>query len=83
VEKPVGGDGRINGGYFVLEKSVLDLIAGDDTSWEREPMEALALQGELRAWHHDGFWQPMDTLRDRRLLEELWVENRAPWKSWK
>jgi len=82
VEKPVGGDGRINGGYFVLEKSVLDLIAGDDTSWERDPMEALALEGELFAWQHDGFWQPMDTLRDRRLLEELWAENRAPWKVW-
>ena len=80
VEKPVGGEGRINGGYFVLEKSVLDLIADDDTSWEKEPLEALARQGELTAFHHDGFWQPMDTLRDRRLLEDLWTQGKAPWQ---
>src|SRR6185312_14200245 len=67
VEKPVGGEGRINGGYFVLEKSVLDLISGDDTSWEKEPMDALVRQHELAGDPHDGFWQPMDTLRDRRL----------------
>jgi glucose-1-phosphate cytidylyltransferase len=82
VEKPMGGEGRVNGGYFVLEKSVLDLIAADETSWEKEPMEALATQGELMAWHCDGFWQPMDTLRDRRLLEDMWTQGRAPWKSW-
>jgi glucose-1-phosphate cytidylyltransferase len=80
VEKPVGGEGRINGGYFVLEKSVLDLIEDDDTFWEKEPLEALARQGELAAYRHDGFWQPMDTLRDRRLLEDLWAEGNAPWK---
>jgi len=83
VEKPLGAEGRVNGGYFVLEKQALDLIAADETSWEKEPMEALAAQGELMAWQHDGFWQPMDTLRDRRLLEDLWAENRAPWKRWK
>jgi glucose-1-phosphate cytidylyltransferase len=83
VEKPVDGEGRINGGFFVLEKSVLDLVADDDTFWEKEPLEALARQGQLAAYHHDGFWQPMDTLRDRRLLEDLWEQGKAPWKRWR
>jgi glucose-1-phosphate cytidylyltransferase len=82
VEKPLGGEGRINGGYFVLEKSALDSIAGDETMWEREPLEALAAEGELVAYEHNGFWQPMDTLRDRRQLEELWESGNAPWKRW-
>lgn len=81
VEKPQGGEGLINGGFFVLEPSVLDLIAGDDTIWERAPLETLAETGELQAFRHDGFWQPMDTLRDKRVLEEAWAKG-APWKNW-
>ena len=73
---------RINGGFFMLEPSVFDYIAGDQTIWERDPMERLALEGELMAFQHDGFWQPMDTLRDKRLLEELWASGKAPWKVW-
>ena len=72
-------EGWINGGFFVLEPSVLDLIPGDDTLWEREPMEALAAGGELHAYRHEGFWQPMDTLRELRLLESLWQSGNAPW----
>ena len=79
-EKPRGDGQLINGGFFVLEPSVIDLIAGDATTWEREPMEHLAASGELMAFRHDGFWQPMDTLRDKRLLEELWDAGRAPWR---
>lgn len=82
LEKPVESEGHINGGYFVLDKSVLELIAGDETILEREPLEALANSGELTAFTHDGFWQPMDTLRDRRVLEDLWATGRAPWKVW-
>lgn len=82
LEKPVDAEGRVNGGFFVLEKSVLDLIAGDDTAWEREPLETLAKRGELAAFTYDGFWQPMDTLRDRRLLEDLWAKGNAPWRVW-
>jgi glucose-1-phosphate cytidylyltransferase len=81
-EKPAGDGGYINGGFFVLERSVLDRIAGDDTIWEREPLEGLAADGQLAAYRHDGFWQPMDTLRDRTQLEQLWSEGRAPWKTW-
>ena len=81
-EKPAGDGGWINGGFFVLSPAVLDYIAGDDTVWEQEPLERLAREGQLAAYRHDGFWQPMDTLRDKRQLEELWRTGRAPWKTW-
>jgi len=81
-EKPMGDGGMINGGYFVLSPKVLDLIAGDHTPWEREPLEQLAASGQLAAYQHDGFWQPMDTLRDKLQLEELWASGKAPWKVW-
>jgi glucose-1-phosphate cytidylyltransferase len=81
-EKPAGDGGRINGGFFVLEPGVLERIAGDDTSWELEPLAGLADDGQLAAFLHDGFWQPMDTLRDRTQLEALWARGAAPWKSW-
>jgi len=83
VEKPRGDGGLINGGFFVLSPRVLDLIDGDDTSWESEPMTELAARGEMMAFEHGGFWQPMDTLRDKNLLEELWTGGKAPWKIWK
>ncbi|MDQ6829558.1 MAG: glucose-1-phosphate cytidylyltransferase [Gemmatimonadota bacterium] len=82
-EKPQVGEGWINGGFFVLEPGVLDFIEGDDTLWERGPLEALAAKGELRAYRHEGFWQCMDTVRDLRLLESLWADGSAPWKIWK
>jgi glucose-1-phosphate cytidylyltransferase len=78
-EKPLPANERINGGFFVLQPSVFDMIEGDETSWEREPMERLAQTGELMAFRHDGFWQPMDTLREKRVLEELWASGKAPW----
>ena len=81
-EKPVGDGGWINGGYFVLEPKVLDHIEGDDTLWEHGPMRELAASDQLRAFEHAGFWQPMDTLRDKNNLEELWDSGRAPWKVW-
>jgi glucose-1-phosphate cytidylyltransferase len=81
-EKPVGDGGWVNGGFFVLEPSVIDLIAGDETTWEREPLETLALQNELHAFRHSGFWLPMDTLRDKKMLDELWSSGKAPWKVW-
>lgn len=81
-EKPTGGGGYINAGYFVLEPDVIDLIADDATSWESEPLEQLAHTNQLEAWHHSGFWQPMDTLRDKKQLERLWSAGNAPWKSW-
>ena len=81
-EKPVGDGGWINGGFFVLSPAVLDYIAGDDTVWEQDPLERLAREGQLAAYRHEGFWQPMDTLRDKRHLEELWRTGRAPWKTW-
>jgi len=81
-EKPVSGEGYINGGFFVLNYDVLELIEADDTIWEHGPLETLADQGNLGAFVHDGFWQPMDTLRDRRHLEKLWDSNKAPWKHW-
>lgn len=81
-EKPMGDGGWINGGFFVLSPNVLDRIAGDATVWEREPLEGLARDGALLAYEHDGFWQPMDTLRDKRQLEELWQAGVAPWKVW-
>ena len=81
-EKPHGDGGWINGGFFVLAPGVFDYIEGDASTWEREPLERLAQAGQLSAFHHRGFWQPMDTLRDRTLLEGLWASERAPWKVW-
>ena len=80
-EKPQGGETWINGGFFVLEPEVLDLVAGDETMWEREPMEQLAQQGQLGAFKHKGFWHMMDTQRDRKHLEALWAST-PPWKTW-
>jgi glucose-1-phosphate cytidylyltransferase len=82
AEKPQSEGGWVNGGFFLLSPSVGDLIAGDTTAWEREPLEALARTGELAAFFHDGFWHPMDTLRDRNFLEEQWASGKAPWKRW-
>ena len=81
-EKPEGDGGRINGGFFVADPSVLDLVDGPDMPWEAQPLERLAKGGELMAYRHEGFWQPMDTLRDKQHLEELWQSGAAPWKSW-
>ncbi len=81
-EKPRGDGGWINGGYFVLSPRVGEYIAGDHTVWEGEPLERLAADGEMTVHFHHGFWQPMDTLRDKRQLEELWASRRAPWKTW-
>lgn len=81
-EKPKGDGGMINGGFFVLSPSVLDLLDGDDCVWEREPLETLAECGQLAAYQHHGFWQPMDTQRDKTHLEELWQSGQAPWKVW-
>ena len=81
-EKPVGDGSWVNGGYFVLEPGVLDYIDGDDTIWERDPLERLAHDGQLSAYSHHGFWQPMDTLRDKIKLEDLWQSGSAPWKVW-
>ena len=82
VEKPPGDGGLINGGFFVLSPAVLDYIEGDQTSWEAEPLGRLAADGQLMAFEHSGFWQPMDTLRDKNHLEELWNTGAAPWKCW-
>lgn len=82
AEKPRGDGGLINGGYFVLSPKCLELIDHDQTSWEAEPLSHLSQMDELRAFVHDGFWQPMDTLREKNLLEELWASGRAPWKTW-
>ena len=82
VEKPVTEGGLINGGFFVLSPKVVDYIAGDETLWEKEPLENLARDDQLMAFEHDGFWQPMDTLRDRHHLEELWAKGDAPWRIW-
>ena len=81
-EKPQGDGGWINGGFFVLSPQVGSYIEGDSTVWEREPMEKIAHDGELTAYFHHGFWQPMDTLRDKHHLEELWASGKAPWKTW-
>jgi glucose-1-phosphate cytidylyltransferase len=83
VEKPPGDGGMINGGFFVLSPKVLDFIDGDQSIWEGEPLGSIAQSGEMMAFEHHGFWQPMDTLRDKNLLEELWVSGKAPWKVWK
>lgn len=82
MEKPSGDGSYINGGFFVLSSKIFDFIEGDDTVWEREPLENLSKQGQLMAFEHDGFWLPMDTLRDKQKLEELWASAKAPWKSW-
>ncbi len=81
-EKPPGDGGYINGGFFVLEPSVIDYIRGDDEIFEKHPMESLARDGEMTAFRHDGFWHPMDTLRDKNHLENLWSNGKAPWKLW-
>ena len=82
IEKPEGDGGWINGGFFVLEPTVLKCIKGDRMIWEQEPLRELARSGELHAHLHNGFWQPMDTIRDRQYLEELWAAGKAPWKNW-
>lgn len=81
-EKPNGDCAWINGGYFVLSPKVIDLINGDETIWEKEPLERLTAKNELQAWFHRGFWQPMDTMRDKNYLEQLCTEQKAPWKVW-
>lgn len=81
-EKPVGDGGMVNGGFFVLSFKVMSLLKDDATVWEREPLEILASEGQLAAYQHHGFWQPMDTLRDKVLLEDLWISGKAPWKVW-
>ena len=81
-EKPAGDGAWINGGFFVLEPTVLDYIGGDETTWEQEPLKQLASEGQLSAYRHKGFWQPMDTLRDKNELEDLWLTNKAPWRNW-
>jgi len=82
MEKPTGDEGLINGGFFVLDPRCLDLIEGDDTRWEDEPLTRLAAEDQLRAYEHHGFWQPMDTVRERNLLEDLWASGGALWKTW-
>lgn len=81
-EKPKGDGALVNGGFFVLTPKIVNYIEGDHTIWEQEPLERLAKDGELAAYRHEGFWQPMDTLRDKQYLEELWINDRAPWKIW-
>jgi glucose-1-phosphate cytidylyltransferase len=82
MEKPIGDGGWVNGGFFVLEPQVLDFISGDDTVWEREPLQQLAREGNLAAYRHEGYWQNMDTLRDKMVLEEQWASGAPPWKIW-
>ena len=82
LEKPLGDGSWINGGFFVLSPDVIDRIADDATVWEKDPLEGLARDGQLAAFKHDGFWQPMDTLRDKRYLEDLWSSGKAAWKTW-
>ncbi|MBI4385158.1 MAG: glucose-1-phosphate cytidylyltransferase [Nitrospinae bacterium] len=81
-EKPEGGGGHVNGGFFVLSPKAIDYVRDDRVMWEREPMEHLARDRQIAAWVHDGFWQPMDTLRDKNVLDELWRSGKAPWKIW-
>jgi glucose-1-phosphate cytidylyltransferase len=81
-EKPAGGEGFINAGFFVLSPAVIDWIEDDQTAWEKKPLQNLAAQRQLSVWRHTGFWQPMDTLRDKTHLEQLWQSGRAPWKNW-
>jgi glucose-1-phosphate cytidylyltransferase len=82
VEKPLGDGAWINGGFFVLSPEVLDYIAGPQTVWEQEPLARLAAEGQLQAYKHSGYWQPMDTLRDKNHLEELWASGQPPWRVW-
>ena len=82
LEKPHGDGAWINGGFFVLSPQVIPYIDGDDMPWERKPLERLAEEGQLRAFFHEGFWQPMDTVRDKMHLEALWESGKAPWKTW-
>lgn len=82
LEKPSGDGGKINGGFFILSPKVFAELAGDQCVWEEEPLESLAAKGQLMAYEHSGFWQPMDTLRDYKYLEDLWSSGKAPWKSW-
>jgi glucose-1-phosphate cytidylyltransferase len=82
TEKPAGDDAWINGGFFVLSPQVGAYLDGDDTVWEREPLQRLAAEGELSSYRHTGFWQPMDTLREKMRLQELWESGAAPWKTW-
>jgi glucose-1-phosphate cytidylyltransferase len=81
-EKPEGDGGWINGGFFILEPDIFSYLSGDESIWEQTPLKQLAASGQLQAYKHRGFWQPMDTLRDRHLLEDLWSAGRAPWKVW-
>ncbi len=81
-EKPQTSEGWINGAFFVLEPGIFDYVAGDDTQWEKEPLERLAAEGQLMAYRHESFWQCMDTIRDKKLLEKLWQEGHPPWKTW-
>lgn len=81
-EKPKGDGAMINGGFFLLSPRVLDYLVDDNTVWEQQPLQQLAAEGELMAYQHNGFWQPMDTLRDKTYLEELWMSGKAPWKTW-
>ena len=82
MEKPKGDGGYVNGGFFVLEPKVFDYLKGDNTIWEREPLERLAKDGELCAYKHDGFWYAMDTLRDKTNLDDMIAKNKAPWMKW-
>lgn len=82
AEKPRGDGGLINGGFFVLSPECIDTIEGDDVPWETAPLNEITRRGELMAYHHEGFWQPMDTLREKNLLEELWESGKAPWRTW-
>lgn len=82
IEKPKGDGGWINGGFFLLSPEAINYIKGDETSWETTPLEAVARKGELQAYFHEGFWQPMDTLRDKNSLEDMWLNGKAPWKIW-
>ena len=82
TEKPQTSEGWINGAFFVLEPGVFDYIEGDDTQWELEPLERLAADGQLMAYRHESFWQCMDTIRDKKLLEKLWQDGSPPWKTW-
>jgi glucose-1-phosphate cytidylyltransferase len=82
MEKPKGDGASINGGFFVLSPSVLTYLESDDTAWEQQPLQRLAAEGQLMAFTHNGFWQPMDTLRDKTYLEEIWASGSAPWKTW-
>jgi glucose-1-phosphate cytidylyltransferase len=83
LEKPIGDGGQINGGFFVLSPKCIEYIKDDSTIWESEPLNSLAIEKQLLAYKHDDFWQPMDTLRDKTYLEELWKNQKAPWKTWK